>query len=122
MKSCRLLLEDDMRPIAEELCSALRCELTVVDSEPVWQEQNRRVFQVDMPDFHYRMLEELGRITGSSPEGLLHEWIEEREREKASGKGGRSMERCRLMVEWLGLGFTGKEPDLRHFAQRLARV
>ncbi len=111
-----------MSAAARELCAALQCELTVVDSTPVWQKQKRRLFQVDMPDFQYRMLEELGGITGASPEALLHQWIEEHAREKAGAGGGKALERCRLLVEWLRLGFTGKEPDLKHFALKLAQV
>ncbi len=111
-----------MRAAARELCAALGGEVTAVDSEPVWQRQNRRLFQIDVPDFPYRVLEELGGIRGSSPETLLREWIEEHAREKADGRAGKALERCRLLVEWRGLGFTGKEPDLRDFALKLARV
>jgi hypothetical protein len=120
MKSCRLLLPVDMQAAAEHLCSALQCELTVVDGEPVWREENRRLFQIDLPDFHYRLLEELGRIEGMSPETLLHEWIEEYMHEKENGKAEKVMERCRLMVEWLTMGFTGEEPGINHLAARLA--
>ncbi len=111
-----------MSAAARELCVALGCELTAADSEPVWQRQSRRLFQVDMPDFHYRVLEELGGIRGSSPETLLRQWIEEHAKERADGNAGKALARCRLLAEWLGLGFTGKEPDLRHFALKLAGV
>jgi hypothetical protein len=125
VRTCRLLLEEDKRSAAQALCSALACELSVVDGEPVWQKQNRRVFQVDMPDFHYRILEEVGALSGSSPEALLRSWIEEYARESAEGgaaKVAKIEERCRLIVEWQSLGFTGKESDLKHFALRLAGV
>jgi hypothetical protein len=122
MKSCRLLLPIDMQVAAEQLCAALQAEVTVVDTAPVWREENRRLFQIDLPDFHYRLLEELGRTKGASPETLLHEWIAEYASEKQNAKADRVLGRCRLMVKWLNLGFAGKEADLRHLALRLARL
>jgi hypothetical protein len=122
MRSVKLLLENDLRRAAEGVCSALRCELTVVDAEPLWHQQSKRVVQVDMTDFHYRMLEELGVITGSSPEALLLSWIQVFAGEPSGIEAEKVRQRCRLIVEWQSEGFTGGESDLRHFAERLATV
>ena len=76
--------------------------------------------QIDMPDFLYRILEEFSSLSGASVESLLRTWIEEHAGESVSEEGRRIQERCRLITEWLDLGFAGKQPDLKYFAQRLA--
>jgi hypothetical protein len=120
--SCRLLLDDALSSAARRLCSALRCELTTVDSGPSWPGQNRRVVQVDMPAFLYRTLEEFGTLSGTSVSALLRSWIQEYAGKSASEEGRKIHERCRLITEWQDQGFTGKEPDLKYFARRLAGV
>ena len=99
----------------------MQCVITIVDAEPVWRKQGRRVIQIDVPDFAYRILEETSGLTGSSPESLLHGWIQEHARDQAAGSDGKAYRRCRLLASWLSLGFTGRESDVRHFAQRLLR-
>jgi len=120
VKSCRLLLDDGLRGAAACLCSALRSEIAVVDTEPAWSGHNRRVAQIDMPIFLYRILEELGALGGASIETLLRSWIEEHARKSVSAEGRKIHERCRLLAQWQRQGFTGKEQDLLYFAQRLA--
>ncbi len=78
--------------------------------------------QIDMPDLLFFTLEELATLTGTSLEALLRSWIQEHAGKTVTKEGKKIQERCRLIAEWQGLGFAGKEPDLRYFARRLAEV
>ncbi|MGO9412959.1 MAG: hypothetical protein ACLQCB_19700 [Spirochaetia bacterium] len=120
MKSCRFLLDDGLQGAASCLSVALGCSVTVVDSRPAWARQRKRMVQVDMPALFYKTLESFASLQGASVETLLRSWIEEHARPTVTEEGKRIRERCRLLREWQGLGFAGKEPDLRYFAGRLA--
>jgi hypothetical protein len=120
MKSCRLLLDDGLRGAAACMCRELGCDVTVVDSAPKWPRQRKRVTQIDMPTLFYRALEEFADLRGASVETVLRSWIDEHMLPSVSEEGKRIRERCRLMKEWQGLGFTGKEGEVKYLARRLA--
>ena len=122
MKSCRFLLDDRLRGAARCMCVDLDCDVAVVDSEPIWPKQNKRMVQIDIPTMPYLTLQQFAALKGSSVESLLHSWIEEHARPTVSEEGKKIHERCRLLKEWQGLGFSGKSLDLRYFAQRLSSV
>ena len=120
MKTCRLLLSKDLRATVERMCGMMRCELSIADAEPIWQKQNRRVFRIDLPDFHFRVLEEAAGVKGVSLEALLHTWIEEYAKE-LEGSGGRMESRFRLVAEWNEMGYTGREGAVRELALKIAK-
>jgi hypothetical protein len=120
MKSCRLLLDEGLRGATACLCVELGCDVTVVDSAPRWPQQQKRITQIDMPTLFYCALEELAAVEGTSVEAVLRSWIDEHAWPSVSEQGKRIRERCRLMKEWQLLGFTGKEPEVKYFARRLA--
>jgi hypothetical protein len=102
------------------MCVDLGCDVTIVDSEPVWPQQHKRMVQIDMPTLPYLTLQQFAAFKESSVESLLHSWIEEHARPTVSDEGKRIHERCRLLKEWQSLGFAGKKAALRYFAHRLA--
>ena len=120
MKSCRLLLDDGLRGAAACMCRELGCDVAVVDSAPRWTRQDRRVTQIDLPTLFHSALEEYAALRGASLEAVLRSWIDEHALPSVSPEGKRIRERCRLMKEWQGLGFTGKEPEVKYFARKLA--
>ncbi|HTP57629.1 MAG TPA: hypothetical protein VMM82_01860 [Spirochaetia bacterium] len=120
MKSCRLLLDDGLRGAAACMCVEMGCDVSVVDSAPKWPRQQKRVTQIDMPTLFYRALKEFAALRGASIEAVLRAWIDEHALPTVSPEGERIHERCRLMREWQGLGFTGKEPEVKYFARKLA--
>jgi hypothetical protein len=120
MKSCRFLLDEGLRGAAACMCIELGCDVTVVDSAPRWPRQQKRVTQIDMPTLFYQALEGYAALDSTSVESVLRSWIDEHAWPSVSEEGKRIRERCRLMKEWQALGFTGKEPEVKYFARRLA--
>jgi len=120
MKSCRFLLDDRLQGAARCLSVALGCSVTVVDSEPTWLRQRKRMVQVDMPVLLHGTLGEFASLRGASVEALLRSWIEEHAQSTETDEGKKIGKRCSLLKEWQALGFAEKKPHLKYFAQRLA--
>ena len=125
MRSYRLLLMKDLLPIVERMCELLQCPFTVADAEPIWQKQNRRVFRIDLPDFHARVLDETAVMKGISTEVLLHTWVEELARQisadpvEAARRGISA--KCAAITDWETLGYTPSDRAVADLVKRLAR-
>jgi hypothetical protein len=125
MRSYRLLMMKDLLPVIERICGLLQCPFTTADAEPIWQKQNRRVFRIDVPDFHAHVLDETAALKGVSTEVLLHTWIEQFAREieedpVAAAKGDISS-RCTAIADWEALGYSAGAPAIGFLVKRLAR-
>jgi len=126
MRSYRLLMMKDLLPVVEQMCGLLQCPFTVADAEPIWQKQNRRMFRIDVPDFHARVLDETAAMKTVSTEVLLHTWIEQLALEiehdpVAAAKGGISA-KCTAIAEWETLGYSAGDTAVGFLVKRLART
>lgn len=125
MKSSKLLLPREMLPTVETLCGLLQCPFIVADAEPIWQKQNRRVFRIDLPDFHAGVLEETAALKGTSMDVLLHTWLEQLAGEVAAdpveaARSGISA-KCSTIARWEAAGYTIGDPALGLLVKRLAK-
>ena len=125
MKSYTLLLMKDLLPTVERMCGILQCPYAVVDAEPIWQKQNRRVCRIDVPAFHARILDETAALKSVSTEVLLHTWIEqlaeEIEKDPVGGAKTGISAKCAAIADWEALGYKGNEPAAGDLVKRLAR-
>ncbi len=127
MKVFKFLLSSEYIPVAELMLAALRSELTVVDPEPVWQKQPKRLVQIDIPNFPALVLEKVARRKGEEVEEVLHSWIEQYYEEcmgEETGFPGLLPHSCveaklRLITEWADLGYTGTEAAVNDLVRRL---
>lgn len=127
MKAFRILLPNSMLDAARKMCASLASELTVVDPAPVWSKQSRRLVQIDLPDFHSRVLEEVARRKNAAVEVLLRSWIESYRKELEGPRGGSSgvlpstsvHAKLRVIAEWAELGYKGSEDAVTKLALRL---
>lgn len=125
MKSCKLLLLKDMLPTVETMCGLLQCPFIVADAEPIWQKQNRRVFRIDLPDFHARVLDETAVLRGTSTDVLLHTWLEQLAQEVAAdpveaARSGISA-KCSTIARWEAAGYAVSDPATSFLVKRLAK-
>lgn len=125
MRSCRLLLHKDLLPVVERMCELLQCPFTVADAEPIWQKQQRRVFRIDLPEFHARVLGEAAVSRGLSAEVFLQTWVEQLAGEietdpVAAARTGISA-KCAAITGWETLGYGPGDPAVGHLVRRIAR-
>ena len=125
MRSYRLLLPKELLPVVERMCELLQCPFAVVDAEPIWQKQNRRVFRIDLPEFHSRVLDEAAARKGASTEVLLHTWVEQLAEEisadpVAAARRGISA-KCVAITDWETLGYSPTDNAVADLVKRLAR-
>ena len=104
----KLLLADDLVPIAEELCALLGVPITVVSAAPAWDGPVHRIVQIDLPGLHARVFADAARLRGVSMEGLVAAWIERGRAELAGDGEAVVLRTCRRMAEWERLGYTGR--------------
>jgi hypothetical protein len=116
----RLLLSDDLVPIAAELCAVLGVPATVVSAAPAWDGPVHRIVQIDLPRLHARVFDEAARLRGESVETLLAGWVE-RARAELAGGDAAVLRACRRLAEWERLGYAGSEPAVRDLAREVAR-
>ena len=125
MKAFRLLLQHDLIPTAEAVCSALAVPGAIVSERASWDRPEHCLFQLDLPGLQARVVEEAAGLRGVSPETLLLTWISrsrtERELYGPDGPPDGILRRCRLLAQWEGLGYNGTEPAVGELARRLAR-
>ncbi len=127
MKIFKILLSREHIPAAQRMFAALHSELTVVDPEPVWQKQTRRLIQIDIPDFPALVLEKVAACKGEAVEEILHSWIEQYYQESRGEEPGfpillphsRVEAKLHLIMEWADLGYTGKEAAINDLTHRL---
>ena len=93
MRSCRFLPNYRLRGAARCMCVDLGCDVTIVDSEPIWPQQDKRMVQIDVLTLRYLTLRQFAAFKGSSVESLIHSWIEEQARPTVSEDGKRIHER-----------------------------
>jgi hypothetical protein len=125
MRSCRLFLHKDLLPVVERMCELLQCPFTVADAEPIWQKQERRVFRIDLPDFHARVLDEAAVSRGMSTEVFLQTWVEQLAGEieadpVAAARTGISA-KCTAITGWEMLGYAPTDSAVTHLVKRIAR-
>ena len=122
MTPLRLLLSDDLVPIAEELCSLLGVPLSVVSTAPAWDGAVHRIVQIDLPRLHARVFEEVAALRGTSVGTFVSGWIERCRAELAGDDDASVVRTCQRLAEWERLGYTGTEPAVRELAREVARA
>ncbi len=121
MTPVKLLLSDDLVPIARELCTILDVPATVVSATPAWEGPVHRIVQIDLPRLHARVFEDAAGLRGVSVESLLAGWVERARAELAGGGDAAVLHACRRLAEWERLGYTGSEPAVRDLVREVAR-
>jgi hypothetical protein len=120
MKSFKILLPHELLPAAQRMFSLLSCESTVVDTDPIWRKQSRRLLQIDLTEFHARLFERVSERAGAAVEVLLRTWIERYDKEtEGKEKTPPVSGMLRLIAEWAALGYTGKEEAIQELVNRL---
>jgi len=117
----RLLLADDLVPIAGELCAVLGVPITVVSAAPAWTGTVHRTVQIDLPGLHARVFDDAARLRGVSVETLVAGWIERGRAELAGDEEVTVLRACQRMAEWEHLGYTGSEPAVGDLVRDVAR-
>ncbi len=117
----RLLLFDDLLPIAEELCSLLGVPFSIVSATSAWDGAVHRIVQVGLPRLHARVFGEAAALRGVSVESFLAAWIERCRAELASDDEVSVVPTCRRLAEWERLGYTGEEAAVRELVREVAR-
>jgi hypothetical protein len=117
----RLLLSDDLVPIAGELCGVLGVPMTVVSAAPAWDGPVHRIVQIDLPGLHARVFEDAAHLRGESVQTLLAGWVERARAELAGGGDAAVLRACRRLAEWERLGYAGPEPAVRELVRDVAR-
>lgn len=121
MTPLRILLPDDLVPVAGELAALLGVPFTVVSAAPAWDGPAHRIVQVDLPALHARAFSDAAGLRGVSVETLVAGWIERGRAELAGDDEPSVLRTCRLLAEWERLGYRGGEPPVRDLARDLAR-
>jgi hypothetical protein len=129
MKSYRILLPSELIPAAQRMFSRIDAESTMVDPEPIWRKQSRRLVQIDLTEFLSRLFERISERAGIATEELLRAWIEGYEKEMEGNENhptepppsSRVSGKLRLIAEWAALGYTGKEEAIQELIGRLER-
>jgi hypothetical protein len=118
----RLLLSDDLVPIAEELCDLLDVPVTVVSASRVWESPVHRIVQISLPRLHDRVFHEAALQRGLSVESFVASWIERCRAELAGDDDVSVLRTCRRLAEWERLGYTGTEPGVQELIREVARA
>ena len=118
----RLLLSDDLVPIAEELCSLLGVPFSVVSAAPSHVGAVHRILQIDLPRLHARVFEEAASSRGTSVAMFVAGWIERCRAELAGDDDVSVVRTCQRLAEWERLGYTGAEPAVRELVREVARA
>jgi hypothetical protein len=118
----RLLLSDDLVPIAEELCDLLGVPVTVVSASRVRESPVHRIVQISLPRLHARVFQEAALQRGLSVESFVASWIERCRAELAGDDDASVLRTCRRLVEWERLGYTGTEPGVQELVREVARA
>jgi hypothetical protein len=116
----RLLLSDDLVPVAEELCSLLGVPVSVVSAQPVWDGPAHRIVQIDLPRLHARVFEDAAALHGVSRESFVVSWIERCLARLAGADDETVFRSCRRLAEWERLGYTGSEEAVRALVREVA--
>jgi hypothetical protein len=118
----RLLLSDDLMPIAEELCGLLGVPCSVVSASRAWEASVHRIIQIDLPRLHARVFEEAAALRGTSVATFVSGWIERCRAELAGDDDVSVVRTCQRLAEWERLGYTGAEPAVRELVREVARA
>ncbi len=121
MTPVRLLLPDDLVPIAEELCGVLGVPANVVSAAPAWDGPVHRIVQIDLPGLHARVFADAARLRGVSMETFLAGWFERGRAELAGQDEAPVLRACGRLAEWERLGYTGSESAVRDLVRDVAR-
>ncbi|MCX7030516.1 MAG: hypothetical protein NTU62_10410 [Spirochaetes bacterium] len=122
MTPLRLLLSDDLVPIAAELCSLLGVPLSVVSAASAWDGAAHRIVQIDLPRLHARVFEEAAALRGVSVASLVATWIERCSAELAGDDDAPVVRTCQRLAEWERLGYTGAEPAVSELVREVSRA
>ena len=122
MTPVKLLLSDDLVPIAEELCRLLGVPLSVVSATPAWDGAVHRIVQIDLPRLHARVFEEAAALRGTSVASFVAAWIERCRAELAGDDDASIVLTCRRLAEWERLGYTGAEPAVNELVREVSRA
>jgi hypothetical protein len=117
----RLLLPDDLVPIAEELCAVMAVPVTVVSAPPAWDGAVHRIVQVDLPALHARVFGEAARLRGVALETAIADWLA-RGRTELAGDGDAVLGAAARLAEGERLGWTGAESAAAALAREIARA
>jgi hypothetical protein len=118
----RLLLSDDLVPIAEELCGLLGVPLSVVSTAPAWDRPVHRIVQIDFPRLHARVFEEAAALRGVSVDSFVATWIQRCRAELAGDDDVSVVRTCQRLAEWERLGYTGTEPAVSELVREVSRA
>jgi hypothetical protein len=118
----RLLLSDDLVPIAEELCGLLGVPLSVVSAAPAWDGPVHRIVQIDFPRLHARVFEEAAALRGVSVDSFVATWIQRCRAELAGDDDVSVVRTCQRLAEWERLGYTGTEPAVSELVREVSRA
>jgi hypothetical protein len=118
----RLLLSDDLVPIAEELCDLLGVPLSVVSAAPAWDGPAHRIVQIDLPRLHARVFEEAAASRGVSVASFVATWIERCRTELAGDDDVTVVRTCQRLAEWERLGYTGTETAVSELVREVSRA
>jgi hypothetical protein len=118
----KLLLSDDLMPIAEEVCSLLGVPFSVVSAAPAWDGAVHRIVQIDLPRLHARVFEEAAALRGASVASFVAAWIERCRAELAGDDDASIVRTCRRLAEWERLGYTGTEPAVSELVREVSRA
>jgi hypothetical protein len=117
----RLLLAEDLVPIANELCDLLGVPFSTVRPSTAWDAPVHRTVQIGLPQLHARVFDEAAGLRGASVESFLTGWIERCRAELAGDEDATVLRACGRLAEWERLGYTGAEPAARELAREIAR-
>jgi hypothetical protein len=118
----RLLLSDDLVPIAEELCGLLGVPLSVVSAAPAWDGPVHRIVQIDLPRLHARVFEAAAALRSVSVPSFVATWIERCRAELAGDDDVSVVRTCQRLAEWERLGYTGTEPAVSELVREVSRA
>ncbi|OHD71190.1 MAG: hypothetical protein A2177_04290 [Spirochaetes bacterium RBG_13_68_11] len=122
MTPLKLLLSDDLVPIAEELCSLLGVPFSVVSAAPAWDGAVHQIVQIDLPRLHARVFEEAAAQRGASVASFVATWIERCRAELAGDDDVSVVRTCQRLAEWERLGYTGTEPAVSELVREVSRA
>lgn len=122
MTPVRLLLSDDLAPIAEELCGVLGVPFSIVSAAPAWDGALHRLVQIDLPRLHARVFEGAAALRGISVPVFMARWIERCRAELAGDDEVSVVRTCQRLAEWERMGYTGEEPAVSELVQEVSRA
>jgi len=118
----RLLLSNDLVPIAQELCDLLGVPLSVVSASRAWEASVNRIVQIDLPRLHARVFTDAALERGLSVESFVATWIERCRSELAGDDTSSVLRTCQRLAEWERLGYNGTEPAVQELVREVARA